>query len=264
MKRILITIPCYNEELVLEKNTIAIMEYAKVHLADFDWKILVIDNNSGDKTFEIGNRLKASYPDKISVFQEKKAGRGVALRSAWKYFSDFDVYSYMDADLATDIRDFRFIVLKVADGHDLVTGSRYLPESNIKRSFLRETMSRIYNLILKLALNVSFRDAQCGFKAMSTRLVKELFGKTRDNGWFWDTELMILACRQGYKVLEVPVSWRETRDELRRSKVSPFTEAVRQLRNIWKMRKRLSKKHEIRNPKSETNSNDQNSKSKTV
>lgn len=235
----MITIPCYNEELVLEKNAVAVMEHARVHLGDFDWRILIVDNNSNDKTFEIAGRLKAIYPDKILIFQEKMPGRGAALRSAWKYFADFDIYSYMDADLATDLRDFRFMLLKVAEGYDLVTGSRYLPESNVERSFIREFMSRVYNLILKIFLKVSFRDAQCGFKVLSGKLVRELFPKTSDNGWFWDTELMILACRGGYKVLEVPVSWRETRDELRRSKVSPLAEAVRQLRNIWKMKKKL-------------------------
>lgn len=239
MLKILITIPCYNEELVLEKNTVAIMEYARIHLADFDWKILIIDNNSKDKTFEIGNRLKAAYPNKILVFQEKIPGRGAAIRSAWKSFSSFDIYSYIDADLAADMRDFRFMILKVAEGYDLVTGSRYLSESNIERNFIREFMSRIYNFILKMVLKVSFKDAQCGFKAMSKKIVWKLFPKTSDNGWFWDTELMILACREEYKVLEVSVSWRETRDELRRSKVSPFTEAAKQLGNIWKMNRKL-------------------------
>lgn len=242
MLKILITIPCYNEELILEKNATALMEYARACLGDFDWKILIIDNNSDDKTFEIGGRLEKNYPDRVLVFQEKAPGRGVAIRNAWKYFSDFDIYSYMDADLATDIRDFRLLILKVAEGYDLAAGSRYLPESNIKRSFLREAMSRVYNLILKLILKVSFRDAQCGFKAFSAKLVKELFEKTGDDGWFWDTELMILACRGGYKVLEVPVSWKEIRDELRRSKVSPFREAARQLKNIYLMRKRITTK----------------------
>ncbi len=237
MKRLLITIPCYNEELVLEKNALIIMDHAKIHLADFDWKILIIDNNSSDKTYEIANNLKTKYKDKFITYKEKIPGRGIAIRNAWKHYGDFDIYSYMDADLATDLRDFRFLVLKVAEGYDLVTGSRYLSDSDIDRGILREFMSRVYNLILQIFLKVSFKDAQCGFKAMSNKLVKELFPKTYDSGWFWDTELMILACRRNYKVLEVPVSWRETRDELRRSKVSPFAEAVRQVGNIWKMRK---------------------------
>lgn len=247
MKKVLITVPCYNEELVLEKNTLAIMEHAGAHLGDFNWRILIIDNSSKDKTFEIGKGLQAAYPNKVLVFQENIPGRGAAIRSAWKHFSDFDIYSYLDADLATDMRDFRFMILKAAEGDDLVTGSRYLSESNIERSFLRETMSRVYNLILKSALKVSFRDAQCGFKAMSAKLVRELFPKTFDKGWFWDTELMILACRSGYKVLEIPVSWRETRDELRRSKVSPFSEAYKQLKNIWKMRSRLNNQQSTTN-----------------
>ena len=83
------------------------------------------------------------------------------------------------------------------------------------------------------------KDAQCGHKAMSKKIVHELIPQTTDNGWFWDTELMILACRKGYKVLEVPVTWREVRDELRASKVSVWSEVIRKLKNIYKMRKKL-------------------------
>ncbi len=245
MKKLLITIPCYNEELVIEKNTITIMEYAKTFLSNFDWRILIIDNNSKDQTLDIAKFLEIKYPNKILIFEEKTPGRGIAVRNAWLKHKDFDIYSYMDADLATDIVDFKYLVIKVNEGYDLVTGSRYINESDIERNFTREVMSRVYNFILQIFLKVSFKDAQCGFKAMSAKMVKELFPKTEDNGWFWDTELMILAVRGGYKVLEVPVSWKEKRDELRRSKVSPFSEALRQLKNIWKMQKKLKIKKSI-------------------
>jgi hypothetical protein len=100
-------------------------------------------------------------------------------------------------------------------------------------------MSLVYNILIRAILRVDFMDAQCGFKAFSGKLVEEMIPLTSDNGWFWDTELMILAGRKGFKILEVPVSWREVRDELRRSKVSPWVEAVKQLGNIWRMWKRL-------------------------
>ena len=100
-------------------------------------------------------------------------------------------------------------------------------------------MSRIYNVLIQAVLKVSFKDAQCGFKAMSNRLVKNIVPLTKDSGWFWDTELMIIALRKKYTLLEVPVTWKEVRDEIRRSTVSVWTEVVRNLKNIWVMKKRL-------------------------
>jgi len=236
--KLLITIPCYNEEIVLEKTVFSITQYAKEYLSEYDWKILILDNNSNDSTLEIANRLQ-SHDSRIIVDQVKNPGRGAALRESWARH-DFDIYSYMDADLATDIKDFSFIVSKVAEGTDIVVGSRYVPYANVKRNLLRKILSSIYNLLLRIVLKVKFRDAQCGFKAMSKRIVQNMIPKTLDNGWFWDTELMIISIHFKYSLLEVPVTWLETRDELRRSTVSVWSEVIRNLKNIWIMRRRLS------------------------
>jgi hypothetical protein len=147
----------------------------------------------------------------------------------------------MDADLSTDIKDFAYLVSKAAEGIDIVVGSRYIPTADVERTFRRKVLSRIYNMIIQTVLKVDFHDAQCGFKAMTKKLVQDVVPTTQDNGWFWDTELMILALRRGYTLLEVPVTWREVRDELRRSTVSVWSEVVRNLKNIWHMRQRLQK-----------------------
>ncbi|MCR4334670.1 MAG: glycosyltransferase [Patescibacteria group bacterium] len=239
MIKLLITIPCHNEEIVLEKNVFTIIEYAKNNLTSFSWNILIVDNNSDDKTWDIAQSLKQKYPF-ILIDQIPEPGRGIAMRKAWARKPDFDVYTYMDADLATDLKDFSFIISKIVEGYDLVTGSRYIKFANAKRSFKRKLLSKVYNILLQVVLGVNFKDAQCGFKAMSKKMVHELIPQTIDNGWFWDTELMIMACRGGYKVLEVPVTWHEVRDELRASKVSVWSEVLRNLKNIYKMRKKIS------------------------
>lgn len=223
----------------MEKTVGAVMFYAENHLQDYDWKILILDNNSADKTGEIGRAFSKESSDRIIFDEVKTAGRGAALRESWGRQKGYDVYAYMDADLATNLKDFKLIVEKVTEGNDIVTGSRYIPGADVERNLKRRLLSLIYNILIRVILRVNFMDAQCGFKAMSKRLVLEVIPKTTDNGWFWDTELMILAGRNGFKILEVPVSWREVRDELRRSKVSPWTEAVRQLGNIYRMWKRL-------------------------
>lgn len=238
--KLLITIPCYNEEIVLEKTVFSLLEYAKEHLADYDWCLLILDNNSSDTTWSIANKLMSHNPERILIDQVKMPARGRALRESWGGHPGFDVYSYMDADLATDIKDFAYLVSKVLDGYDIVAGSRYIPSADVKRDFRRRFLSNIYNILIRMVLGAKFRDAQCGFKAFSKRVVKDLVPETVDNGWFWDTEIMLLAPRGGFKILEVPISWREVRDELRVSKVSPLQEILRQLKNIYIMRKRLN------------------------
>jgi glycosyltransferase involved in cell wall biosynthesis len=240
-KKLLITFPCYNEEVVLRKTFDTVYNYARRHLGNFDCQFLILDNASRDKTWLIAQKIRQEKGEAVLLVQELEKGRGVAMRKTWLKFLDYDIYTYMDADLATDLKDFELLVRKIDEGFDLATGSRYLPESDIVRGPKREFLSRIYNLLLKVILRVNFKDAQCGFKAFSQRLVREVIPQTKDSGWFWDTELMILATRQGYRVLEIPVSWREIRDEFRHSTVSHWSEICRQLKNIYKMWRRLKK-----------------------
>jgi glycosyltransferase involved in cell wall biosynthesis len=250
MKKLLITIPCYNEELVIEKNAALVYAYAAEHLSQFDWRLFILDNNSRDGTWAIAQKIQLKDPARIVIGQVSIPGRGAALRIAWSDRPEYDLYAYVDADLSTDMKDFAFVINKVAEGHDLVTGSRYLPNSETKRDFMRKVLSKTYNLLLKLVLRVNFRDAQCGFKAMSNRVIRDLFPLTVDNGWFWDTELMIYASRMNHKVLEVPVSWREARDELRKSTVAVYTEVFRNLRNIYVMHQRLRRNPVASSPRS--------------
>ncbi len=238
-KTLLITLPCYNEEIVIEKTAFQVIDYAREHLKDYAWKILILDNNSKDNTWKIAQSIRDANKGLVILDQVKNPGRGAALRESWGRHPDFDIYAYMDADLATDIKDFAFLVSKVVSGSDFVAGSRYIQYSDVKRSLIRKFLSSVYNVLLRIVLRVNFRDAQCGFKAMSAKLVHNLVPKTKDSGWFWDTELMIIADRLGYKVEEVPVTWREVRDELRQSTVSVRSEVWRNLKNIWTMRKKL-------------------------
>ncbi len=238
MKKLLITLPCFNEEQVLEKNIKTIFDYAQKELNDYDWTILVIDNASSDKTFEIAKKLNQQNP-KIIIAQYLHKGRGAALKNIWQANSGYDIYSYMDIDLATDLRHFSDLIRKVDSGYNIAVGSRYVPGANAQRSFKRKFMSKVYNLLLKLFLKVDFKDAQCGFKAFDKKSIINILPKTFDSGWFWDTEFMILAERSGYKIIEIPVAWREVRDEIRESKVSPLAEAFKQLKNIRMMRARL-------------------------
>jgi glycosyltransferase involved in cell wall biosynthesis len=206
--------------------------------------LLIIDNASTDKTFQISNKLSQENPE-ILVTQCLDKGRGAALTKTWLANHGHDIYAYMDIDLATDLKDFPVLLSHIEEGHKVVTGSRYTEGADIERLPKREFLSRIYNGLLKLFFGVKFRDAQCGFKAFDGATLAGILPATKDNGWFWDSELLILAERAGHQVKEVPVVWREIRDEIRKSKVSPFTEVVRQLKNILYLRKDLRNREAI-------------------
>ena len=139
-------------------------------------------------------------------------GRGRALRAAW-LASPADVLSYMDVDLSTDLAAFPPLIEAIAsEGYDIAIGSRLARGADIRRSLRREAISRGYNVMIKGLFFTRFSDAQCGFKAVSRRAVQELVPLIENNEWFFDTELLILAEKAGYRIKEIPVRWLEDPD----------------------------------------------------
>jgi len=119
----------------------------------------------------------------------------------------------MDVDLSTDLEYLPKLIGAIAhEGYDVATGSRLMKESTVKRSLKREIISRIYNLFVKIVLWTKFSDAQCGFKAVSQLVVQQLIPQIEDQSWFFDTELLVLAEKQGYRIKDIPIVWIEDDD----------------------------------------------------
>src|SRR5256885_1449910 len=119
----------------------------------------------------------------------------------------------MDVDLSTDLRALLPLVAPLVSGHsEVAIGSRLAHGSRVERSAKRELISRSYNRILHMVLRARFSDAQCGFKAARTDVLRELLPDIRDEAWFFDTELLVLAQRRGMRVHEVPVDWVDDSD----------------------------------------------------
>jgi glycosyltransferase involved in cell wall biosynthesis len=164
-----------------------------------------------DGTPEEGRRLAREYGDVEYVHIETK-GRGRALKQTW-LASPMDIVSYMDVDLSTDLEAFPALIGAIAEGeYDLAIGSRLAPGSQVQRSLQRRVLTRGYNLLIKATFFNRFSDAQCGFKAVSRRAAQRILPLIEDNNWFFDTELLILAEKLGYRVKDVPVSWAEDQD----------------------------------------------------
>lgn len=150
--------------------------------------------------------LAAEIPEVVSFRLEQK-GRGRALRTVWAA-SDAPVLAYMDVDLSTDLNALLPLVAPLISGHsDLAIGSRLARSSRVVRGAKREFISRTYNLILRGSLAARFSDAQCGFKAIRKDVAERLLPLVEDTGWFFDTEMLVLAERGGLRIHEVPVDW---------------------------------------------------------
>ncbi len=205
-----VMIPVLNEAHVLEKSVETVREFLRQNLRH-RWRVVVVDNGSKDGTDRIAQALAGRYADVGFVHLDQR-GRGRALRQAWSR-SDADVMCYTDVDLSTELPALpRLVDAILYEGYDLATGSRLMRESQTQRSFKREVISRTYNLIVKSVLRTTFSDAQCGFKAVSRRVVEHVMPHVKDQSWFFDTELLTLSEKWGYRIKDVPVLWIEDDD----------------------------------------------------
>ncbi len=200
-----IVIPVYNEAKVLSESVNTLRGYLHEHFP-FTWRITIADNASTDATWQVATSLALTL-DGVKAIHLDQKGRGRALRQAWGA-SDAAIVAYMDVDLSTGLDALLPLIAPLVSGHsDVAIGSRLVPGSSVARGPRREFISRTYNTILRTVFGNGFRDAQCGFKAVRREVAERLVPLVRDNEWFFDTELLLLAERNGLRVHEVPVTW---------------------------------------------------------
>ena len=206
-----VVIPVLNEEHSLGRCIERLSAFLRANL-DHEWRIVVADNGSSDATLEVASRYAQERPGEVSVTHLDERGRGRALKRAWLE-SEADVVSYMDVDLSTGLDAFPPLVAAVADeGRHVAWGSRLSSGSRTERSLKREVISRSYVCLIRLIAGAKFRDAQCGFKAMSREAAATLLPLIKDNAWFFDTELLVVAHKRGFRCKEIPVQWEEDPD----------------------------------------------------
>ncbi len=200
-----VAVPVLNEERVLEPAVRSLHSYLSAQFP-FSWRIAIVDNASTDYTRAVAERLAGELSG-IRVLHLDERGRGRALRAAW-LSSDADVVAYTDVDLSTGLDALLPLVAPLLSGHsDLAIGSRLLSSANVARGPKRELISRAYNLLLRVAFSTRVHDAQCGFKAVRADVARRLVPEVSDDGWFFDTELLLLAERNGLRIHELPVDW---------------------------------------------------------
>ena len=228
--RVDIVVPVYNEQEVLEDSIRRLHAYCDANL-EHDWRIVIADNASTDATLGVAREL-ADALERTTVLHVERKGRGRALRSAWSA-SDADVLCYMDVDLSTDLRALPPLIAALASGHsEVAIGTRLAPGSRVVRGRKRELISRSYNRLLRVTLRARFSDAQCGFKAIRADAARRLLPQVADQGWFFDTELLVCAQRRRMRIHEVAVDWIDDPD----SRVDIISTALADLRGVARMR----------------------------
>jgi putative flippase GtrA len=224
-----IVIPVRNEERDLAPSVRRLHAFVGDRFP-FTTQITIADNGSTDGTWDqalmLAGELSSVYAARL-----ERAGRGGALRSVWSR-SGADVAAYMDVDLSTDLNALLPLVAPLVSGHsDVAIGTRLARGARVIRGPRREVISRSYNLLLHATLGTGFSDAQCGFKAIRAGAAKQLLPLTADTGWFFDTELLVLAERAGLRIHEVPVDWIDDTD----SRVKVIPTALADLRGIARL-----------------------------
>ena len=211
MPQLDIVLPVYNEERVLAGSVEKLRAYLQEHEFPYTWRIVIADNASTDGTLAAGEALADVFAD-VEVIHLPRKGRGRARRKAWLE-SDADAACFMDIDLSTHLDGLEPLARAVLDeGYDVATGSRMTRGSQIERSIGREITSRGFILLIKLLFLVRLSDTQCGFKAISREAAHELVPRIENEEWFFDTELLLLAEKGGYRVKEIPIRWVEDTD----------------------------------------------------
>ena len=236
-----IVLPVYNEEADLESSVRRLLAF----LADefpLTWQITIVDNASTDRTGVIAAALSHELAG-VSCLSLDRKGRGLALRAAWSA-STSQVVAYMDIDLSTDLHALLPMIAPLASGHsEVAIGSRRAPGATVARGPKRELISRTYNLMLRAMFATQVRDMQCGFKAVRTDIARELLPAIEDNGWFFDTELLLLAERNGLRIHQVPVDWiddPDSRVDIARTARDDLCGAIRLARSFASGRGRMA------------------------
>ena len=226
-----VVVPVHNEEQVLEESVETLREYLRREFP-FEARVVVADNASTDRTPEIASRLAARHADVEALLLPAK-GRGMALRRAW-LASEADVVAYMDVDLSTNLSSFLPLVAPIVAGHsEVAIGTRLAHSAHVRRRLKREILSRGYNLLIHVGFRARFSDAQCGFKALRADVARRLLPHVEDDAWFFDTELLLLAERNGLRIHEVPADWIEDLD----SRVELVPTILDDLRGLWRVRR---------------------------
>lgn len=236
--RVSLILPAYNEEARLRGSCSALRR----HLVSQGWteddlEVIIVDDGSTDRTVECAQDAVDSYPRMRLIRLPWHAGKGAAVRLGVAA-ADGDAIVFMDADLATDLR-FLSEGLKALWNADVVIGSRAAPGAEVTgRSPIRTMLHRAFGSQARRLTGVPVSDPQCGFKLFRSEAAKTLFPISRVDGFGFDVEILLLARKVGYRVIELPVRWHAVEG----SHVNVIRDPLVMLRDLLRVRFRYRRR----------------------
>lgn len=232
-----IIIPVYNEEKIIASTLGTLTGFLAGKYPSDSYEIMVVDNASADRTGEILKGI-ASQNNNLKYLRLEQKGKGLAIKSGWEKYldSDFEVLSFMDADLSTDLSALPALI-DGAYSHDLCIGNRFHPDSRIDRSLKRRLISHSYRLLAQTILDSKISDFPCGFKAIKNSAAKNILPLIQNQSWFFDNELAYWSEKKGLKIKEIPVDWKDFRVSEKESKVNVASVSFQYLKELNRLRK---------------------------
>ena len=228
-----LVIPAYNEEKRLGGQS-HVFEYIRSNFRTAE--ILYVDDGSTDGTYVRLLDYQKHNPKVKVLRHERNLGKGKAVRTGMEAATG-DLVLFSDVDFSTPIEEVQKLLPYISNGFDVAFGSRSVPGSNveIRQSLLREATGRIGNAIVQSLLLLPFADTQCGFKLYRAEALKTILPTLTVDGFAFDMEILAAACAQGWRVAEVPVTWRNVLDSRVRA-----IHNLEVLRDVLRIRYRLA------------------------
>jgi glycosyltransferase involved in cell wall biosynthesis len=213
-----VIVPTYNEAARILPTLREILAYLPTVCSSFE--VIVSDDGSTDDTLGVVARAFGPHANLRLLAAAKHLGKGAAVRQGMRE-AQGELLLFSDADLSTPIAEIEEFLRTIRDGSDVVIGSRRRPGAviEIRQGRMREMLGRCFSWLTRAMLAIDVADVTCGFKLFTRRAADRLFSLQRIDGWGFDAEILFLAKRQGLRVKEVPVRWRNdpaTRVRLRR------------------------------------------------
>jgi len=228
-----IVIPTYNEEKNIRQTLAQVFDYLEEK--EFTYEIIVVDDGSEDETVEI---VEEFFGDKesLTLIKNPHKGKGVAVRRG-VLASKGDYILFSDADLATPIEETdRFLMWLRDHDFDVAIASREgFGAKRVEEPYYRHFLGRGFNFLVQFLALSGIEDSQCGFKMFTRKAANNIFRRLKVYGeaapeikhaymGAFDVEVLYLARKMGYKIKEVPVTWRYVKSE-----------RLHPLRDSWRM-----------------------------
>ncbi len=226
-----VIIPAYNEETRISATLGAIVDHLDAQ--DYAWEVVVVDDGSTDATSAFVNAV-AGIDDRVRLERVPHRGKGWAVRHGMLAATG-ELRFMCDADLAMPIPQLDRFIERMAEGYDIVIGSREgAGARRYDESASRHLRGRVFNLAVRLLTVGGFQDTQCGFKCFTSAAAEELFATQKTRGWGFDVEVLYVAVKRGMRVLEMPIEWRHQDG----SKLRAFADPFLMLRDVLMVRLR--------------------------